>query len=85
MKKDSISSVLDKNSPIFIFGSNVKKLVYTNFDRDIVMKYQDNSKAASLMASTLVHEMVYDPANPFDHIVPFLFSSELSRKPTPIF
>ena len=49
------------------------------------MKFQDNSKAASLMTSTLVHEMVYDPDCPYDYIVPFLFSSELSRKPTPIF
>ena len=60
MKKENCY-VLDKNAPIFIFGSDVKTLVYTNYDRDIVMKYQDNSKAASLMASTLVHEMVYDP------------------------
>lgn len=37
------------------------------------------------MASTLVHEMVYDPRNPIDKIAPFLFSSEKSRKPTPIF
>ena len=37
------------------------------------------------MASTLVHEMVYDPNNPIDKIVPFLFSSEKSRKQTPVF
>lgn len=49
------------------------------------MKYQDNAKAASMMASTLVHEMVYDPKNPVDKIVPFLFSSERTRKPTPEF
>ena len=49
------------------------------------MKYQDNSKAGSMMASTLVHEMVYDPENPCDHMVPFLFGSEASRKPTPVF
>lgn len=84
MKRDSFW-ILDKNTPIFIFGSNLNKLVYTNFDRDIVMKYQDNSKAASLMASSLVHEMVYDPENPYDNVVPFMYSSEQSRKPTPIF
>ena len=49
------------------------------------MKYQDNSKVASMMANTIVHEMVYDPNNPIDKIVPFLYSSEQSRKPTPIF
>ena len=83
MVRDSV--VLEKNTPIFIFGANVKELVFTNFDRDIVMKYQDNSKAGSLMASTLVHEMVLDPQNPYDHIVPFLFSSEVHRKPIPLF
>ena len=49
------------------------------------MKFQDNAKAASLMASTLVHEMVYGPHTQYDYIVPFLFSSEISRKPTSIF
>lgn len=77
--------VLSKNQPIFIFGSNVKKLIFTNYDHEIVMKYQDNSKSASLMASTLVHEMVYDPINPMDKTAAFLFSSEKSRKPTPVF
>lgn len=38
-----------------------------------------------MMASTLVHEMVFDPNNPMDKIVPFLFSSEFIRNPTPIF
>lgn len=51
----------------------------------MILKYQDNSKAASMMASTVVHEMVYDPKNPIDQIVPFLFSSEKTRKPTPEF
>lgn len=37
------------------------------------------------MASTLVHEMVYDPKNPIDKIAPFLYSSEKPRKTTPIF
>lgn len=37
------------------------------------------------MASTLVHEMVYDPNNPIDKMAPFLFSSECDRVPTPIF
>lgn len=78
-------AILEKNTPIFIFGSNVKKLIYTSYDHDIVLKYQDNAKAASMMASTLVHEMVYDPKNPVDKIAPFLFSSEKSRKPTPVF
>lgn len=78
-------SILEKNIPIFIFGATVKKLIYTNYDHDVIMKYQDNAKAASMMASTLVHEMVYDPKNPVDKIVPFLFSSERTRKPTPEF
>lgn len=49
------------------------------------MRHQDNSKIVSMMASTLVHEMVHDPNNPMDKIVPFLYSSEESRLPTPIF
>lgn len=59
--------------------------MHTGYDHDTVLKYQDNSKAASMMASTLVHEMVHDPWNPVDKIAPFLFSSEKTRKPTPIF
>lgn len=78
-------AVLKQNTPVFIFGSNVKKLIYTGYDHDVVLKYQDNAKAASMMASTLVHEMVYDPHNPVDKIAPFLFSSEYSRRPTPVF
>ena len=79
------NGVLDKNIPVFIFGSNVKKLIYTSYDHDQILKYQDNSKAASMMASTVVHEMVYDAKNPIDKIVPILFSSERTRKPTPEF
>lgn len=78
-------SILEKNTPLFVFGANVKKLYFTLYDHDVIMKYQDNSKAASMMASTLVHEMVYDPKNPVDKIAPFLYSSERSRKPTPVF
>lgn len=37
------------------------------------------------MASTLVHEMVYDPINPIDKVTAFLYSSEVHRKPTPVF
>lgn len=81
----SPSCVIERNTPIFIFGKNLRKLVYTTYDRNHIMKYQDNSKAASMMASTIVHEMVHDPNNPMDHIVPFLFSSEQARLPAPIF
>ena len=28
------NGVLDKNNPVFIFGSNVKKLIYTSYDHD---------------------------------------------------
>ena len=85
MEGNKKGSILEKNTPVFIFGSDVKKLIYTSYDHDVVLKYQDNTKAASMMASTLVHEMVYDPKNPLDKIAPFLFSSEKSRRPTPVF
>lgn len=85
------SAVLEQDTKVFIFGStsgaNDRQpcLTFMNYDHDAVMKYQDNCKAASLMASTLVHEMVHDPKNPLDNFVPFLYSNEESRLPTPIF
>lgn len=54
-------SVIDRQTPIFIFGKNIKELIYTHYDRRTIMAYQDNSKAGSMMTSTLVHEMVHDP------------------------
>lgn len=75
------SCVINRSTPVFIFGANLEKLVYTSYNRDVIMEYQDNSKSASMMASTLVHEMVYDPNNPMDYIVPFMFSSEIYRHP----
>lgn len=78
-------SVVEQNTPIFIFGNSVKNFVYVNYDRELIIKYQDNCKAASMMACSVVHEMVHDPLNPMDHIAPFLFSSEISRLPIPLF
>lgn len=77
--------MLSLNQPIFIFGANVHNLIFTRYNHETVLKYQDNSKSASLMASTLVHEMVYDPINPIDKVTAFLYSSEVHRKPTPVF
>lgn len=85
LKGKSKYSIIDHQTRIFIFGRDVKSLVYAKYDRNFITQYQDNSKAASMMANTIVHEMVYDPINPVDNIVPFLFSSEHSRLPTPIF
>lgn len=83
--KGGKTSIITKNTPIFIFGSGVKNIIYTNFDHDIILKYQDNTKAAAMVASSLVHEMVHDPNNPYDYVIPFLFSSEKCRNPTAIF
>lgn len=30
---------MEKHTPVFIFGANVKKLIYTSYDHDVVVKY----------------------------------------------
>ena len=69
---------------IYIF-KGIKNIIFTSYNRETLIKYQDNTKAASMMSNTLVHEMVHDPNSLLDYMVPFLFSNEIARKPTPIF
>lgn len=38
-KEEAIKKyVIEQNTPIFVFGSNINSLYYTGYDREVVMK-----------------------------------------------
>lgn len=38
-KGEKKCSILQKYTPVFIFGANVKKLMFTHYDHDVLVKY----------------------------------------------
>ena len=32
-----MTAIIDKDCPVFIFGSNVHQIIYTNYDRETIM------------------------------------------------